>query len=293
MNIAGASRNKAFVQAIGENSAPTPTTTVVTTISRINLDNLWVEEKYQVSRVCVGGLFYDPDWASQFATMLTEDPEKELDPVDVFNLHGRPVLVHGYNRFGAYQMAGRTSIPAIVYEGDEAAAMAFALRANARPSKPQSVEDKEKRVRMALDHYGMNRPSREIARLLDGAVSHPFVSKVKAKIEAEALTVAQIVAEQTGAPVLAQTAPQPILATRKGTTYEMKAPVRKSNVSNGKVATVQSVPVQPVRMAPVLASVICTVNLTAEQVMFLRQLLAANDADLALGIKAQLVDLVS
>ena len=232
-----------FVQALDVAALvpATPDAPVVAILtSMISLSDLWVGPEYQVTRDYPGGQTHDPAWAAELAHLL-EDDKKELEPVDVFVLDGRSVLVHGYNRFGAYQLAGRMVIPAIVHPGGPKEAMELALRANARPSKPQSASDKEKRVRLALVHFQKEGPvaDREIARRLDGAVSHTFVGNVRRKVDAE---VAAEAIERGEAP---PEKPEFITAQRaNGQPYQMKTTGLKNRSHKLQKAT--SVPaVQP------------------------------------------------
>lgn len=309
-----------FVQALDVAAIPQPKEAAgVATVktSLLNLSDLWVTPEYQVSRDYTGDQVYDPVWAQELAQLLT-DEDKELDPVDVFILNGKSTLVHGYSRYGAYTYAGRRVIPAIIHPGDADAAMELALRCNARPVKPQSNSDKEKRVRTAFAFYaqkGLVLSDREVARRLDGAVSHTFVGIVRRKLDAEVAAAAIERGEEPPAK------PETVTTTRGGQTYTMNtAGLKNRSHKLQKVASVPAAPVAPVApprqngtapqpqplppapwaeptAAPLpppvvqLAeedTVIGTLTVTAEQAQLLLTLLAADDSYAACGLKDQL-----
>lgn len=310
-----------FVQALDVAAIPQPNAPEAATVagvktSLINLSDLWVTPEYQVSRDYTGDQVYDPVWAQELAQLLT-DEDKELDPVDVFILNGKSTLVHGYSRYGAYTYAGRRVIPAIIHPGGPDEAMELALRCNARPVKPQSNSDKEKRVRTAFAFFaqkGLVLSEREIARRLDGAVSHTFVGNVRKKMDAEAAAQAIERGEEPPAK------PETVTTTRGGQTYTMNtAGLKNRSHKLQKVASVPAAPVaQPkpdlfLRMAhrqkemervepvttpsplppPVVQladedTVIGTLTVTAEQARLLLTLLEADDSYAACGLKDQL-----
>lgn len=304
-----------FVQALDVAAIPQPKEAAgVATVktSLLNLSDLWVTPEYQVSRDYTGDQVYDPVWAQELAQLLT-DEDKELDPVDVFILNGKSTLVHGYSRYGAYTYAGRRVIPAIIHPGGPDEAMELALRCNARPVKPQSNSDKEKRVRTAFAFYaqkGLVLSDREVARRLDGAVSHTFVGIVRRKLDAEVAAAAIERGEEPPAK------PETVTTTRGGQTYTMNtAGLKNRSHKLQKVASVPAAPVAPPRqngMAPQplppapwaeakaaplpppvvqLAdedTVIGTLTVTAEQARLLLTLLAADDSYAACGLKDQL-----
>ena len=237
-----------FVQALDVAAIPQPPAAapVAVKTSLLNLSDLWVTPEYQVSRDYTDGQVFDPEWARELAHLLS-DEDKELDPVDVFILDGKSTLVHGYSRYGAYTYAGRRVIPAIIHPGGPDEAMELALRCNARPVKPQSNSDKEKRVRTAFAFFaskGLTLSEREIARRLDGAVSHTFVGIVRRKLEAE---VAAAAAERGEEP---PAKPETVTTTRGGQTYTMNTAGLKNRSHKLQKAT--SVPPAPV--APVAPS---------------------------------------
>ena len=314
-----------FVQALDVAAIPQPNAPEAATVagvktSLINLSDLWVTPEYQVSRDYTGDQVYDPVWAQELAQLLT-DEDKELDPVDVFILNGKSTLVHGYSRYGAYTYAGRRVIPAIIHPGGPDEAMELALRCNARPVKPQSNSDKEKRVRTAFAFFaskGLTLSEREIARRLDGAVSHTFVGNVKKKMEAEAAAAAVERGEEPPAK------PETVTTTRGGQTYTMNtAGLKNRSHKLQKVASVPTAPPPTIKAAPVTPppsqngagrlvapwvepaatlpppvvqladedTVIGTLTVTAEQAQLLTTLLAAHDSYAACGLKDQLLAL--
>ena len=297
MNLVKASAGRNFTAAFGAAPGSEPNSPQGQT-SRINLSDLWVTPTYQVTRAYPGDQVFDPDWATELSHLLTGDPEKELDAVEVFELNGRYTLVHGYNRFGAYQLAGRLAIPAIVHPGGETEAMALALKANARPSKPQSADDKEKRVRQALAHYGPTLSNRAIAQLLDGSVSHPFVGKVKEKIETEA-TLAAIAQGQ--APVIVE----PVTTfTRNGATVTMNTTGLKKRATGkaakiGKVVSLTAAPTATRVTGPAVldvaarSPVIGQLRLTAAQIQLLEKLLVPEFSQDAADLRGQLAEIRS
>jgi len=315
-----------FVQALDVAAIPQPKEAAgVATVktSLLNLSDLWVTPEYQVSRDYTGDQVYDPAWAQELAQLLT-DEDKELDPVDVFILNGKSTLVHGYSRYGAYTYAGREVIPAIIHPGDADAAMELALRCNARPVKPQSNSDKEKRVRTAFAFYaqkGLVLSDREVARRLDGAVSHTFVGIVRRKLDAEVAAAAIERGEEPPAK------PETVTTTRGGQTYTMNtAGLKNRSHKLQKATSVPAVqppslkaapPAIPAAVAPpptplwqVLTHpearldqpvvdpgaaesepVVGSLSLTVEQAQLLRRLLDPEDSYAACGLKDQLLAL--
>lgn len=102
---------------------------------------------------------HDPDFAYTLMEVLQEDAEAELEPVILFegefNRHGKGAcywIGDGNHRVSAYHLAGRKTIPAIVYQGGREAAFRHALGANAdQRAKPRTRKDLRRAVMTALN----------------------------------------------------------------------------------------------------------------------------------------------
>lgn len=225
--VAGAGKRN-FTAAV-ETPAEAP---AAVTASLMNLQSYTRDPYFQVSRELSGHLAYDPISAHTLAEFL-EDGERHLDPVDVFDIDGFLFLVHGFTRSAAYEIAGRTVIPAIVHKGTREQAFEFALRVNVKTTRPLTDADKWKRVRAAFAHYGFLLSNHEIARRLDHAVTAKFCGTVRAAIEAETAAAKLIATLAPGTPdapapdEAPDEAPAPNpdirMVTRGGKTYPMKA----------------------------------------------------------------------
>ena len=105
----------------------------------------------------------------------------ELPPVDVF-FDGKVYwLAHGFHRFDAHELFGRTEIACVVHEGSYRDAMLFALSCNATNGIRRKNEDKEKAVKAVLEDPEWKQYSdRKIAEMC--CVSQPFVGKIRRQL---------------------------------------------------------------------------------------------------------------
>lgn len=238
--VAGAGKRNFTPAVEPPAAAPAPVTA-----SLMSLHSFTRDPYFQVSRELVGSLTYNPDSASKLAEFL-EDADAHLDPVDVFEIDGFLYLVHGFTRTAAYEIAGRTVIPAYVHKGSRDQAFEFALSVNVKTTQPLTDADKWKRVRAAFAHYGMLLSNHEIARRLGKAVTAKFCGTVRAAIDAEAAAAKLVDALVPGteATVPATTAvadPAPDstirMVTRGGKTYPMRAGKIGKNQGKAKAAT--------------------------------------------------------
>lgn len=209
---------------------------VAVTVSRLNLASYVLDPYFQVSREIVAGNLFDLSSAQSLAEIL-EDDESDLDPIDVFEVDGKLYLVHGFARDGAYRLAGRQNIPAIVYKGSRVDAYEFALKCNAKPVRPLTNADKWKRVRAAFLHFGFNLSNGEIARKCEHAVSTKFCRNVRVQMEAEAAEAAAAEGKLPEPENIAQ--PDIRMVTRGDKTYAMKT------TKIGKATSVPAAKVEP------------------------------------------------
>lgn len=221
----GTGKRRNFTEPVGpEVIAPT---TAMAEVSRLSLTSYMRDPYFQVSRELVGESLYDPPTAESLAEFLLSDKEFDLEAVDVYEIIENSVprlyLVHGFTRDGAYQIAGRKNIPAIVHKGfTRIEAYEYALKCNAKHGKPLTNADKWKRVRAAFLHYGFDISNAEIARKIERAVTERFVGTVRAQMDKEA-------AEEA--------------AAAAGLDYVPDAPTEptvRTVVRNGKVFTMQT-----------------------------------------------------
>jgi hypothetical protein len=142
-------------------------------------NSLVLDKTYQVSRYYAGDAVTDAAWIAQLAKVLVENPEAELDPIDVFEIDGQLMVAHGFSRTAAYKLANRDGIPAIIHPGGHQEAMELALKANAKSQKATSLDDKWAHAFHALCFYGFEQSDKFLAKAVDFAFSDRFVSTVR------------------------------------------------------------------------------------------------------------------
>ncbi|MHB8954083.1 MAG: ParB/RepB/Spo0J family partition protein [Pirellulaceae bacterium] len=116
----------------------------------------------------------------QYRELISDDGTSPLPPITVFRdpHDGTLRCPDGHHRIEAYLAAGYDTLPAIVREGDEQAAVLRAAGANATHGLPRSNEDKRRAVQTLLDRpQWQNKSSRWIAEQCH--VSHVFVEVVR------------------------------------------------------------------------------------------------------------------
>jgi hypothetical protein len=131
-------------------------------------------------------------------------------PVDVFrDSDGTFLLANGFHRIEAHRRAHKRKIEANVRSGGEREVKLFGATANAANGIRMTHADKRRAVTLLLsDPYWAKWSDQELARLLKGLVTQPFVSKVRRELAASG----------------AIEAPQKRLASRGGKTYEITTP---------------------------------------------------------------------
>jgi hypothetical protein len=93
----------------------------------------------------------DGDVMEQYADVLRADHKAHLPDVDVFFDGEIYWLADGYHRCGAYSIAGRFEIPAVIHEGTRRDALRFALGANNKHGLRRAKEDNRKAILIALE----------------------------------------------------------------------------------------------------------------------------------------------
>ncbi len=179
-----------------------------------------------------------------------------LPPVDVFLVHGVPYVTDGFHRVGAHLKAGKTFIRCnLVGSGSADEAAWAATKANATNGIRRSNEDKRKAVRMALStKIGSEQSSRVIAEHV--GVSHPFVSEVRAEIEAATRRQVESVTT-SGTDQVQDSCTSSSEPTRKGKDGK-SYPTTKPKREKASPAPVEAAPVQKVEPAPKAAPVVET-----------------------------------
>lgn len=112
---------------------------------------------------------------------LLSDEDKELDPIECVLVDGTHYVTNGHQRRGAYQQAGRLTIPVIALVGDWAFARLRALAANNKSQLPLSNKEKQRKVIAALREFG-ERSDRQIAEIV--GVTSRTVGTWRKKMEA-------------------------------------------------------------------------------------------------------------
>ena len=99
------------------------------------------------------------DWAKvkQYALLVREGVQ--MDPVDVFEIERKLLLVNGWHRWHAHEQADKGTIAANVHTGDMNAAMEFAAFANAKNALPLTKHDRREAVKLLLLAGGFERRS--------------------------------------------------------------------------------------------------------------------------------------
>jgi hypothetical protein len=151
-------------------------------------------------------------------------------PVDVFrDSNGTLLLANGFHRIEAHRRAHKRKIEANVRSGGGREVKLFGATANAANGIRMTHADKRRAVTMLLsDPYWAKWSDQELARLLKGLVTQPFVSKVRRELSASG----------------AIETPQKRLASRGGKTYEVTPPKRP------KANKEQEIPIPVTEEAP-------------------------------------------
>ncbi len=108
---------------------------------------------------------------------------EKFPPIDVFFDGENYWLADGFHRIHAYVMAmPGEAIECNVYQGSLADAQWHSYGVNRAHGLQRTPKDKERAVRAALGHAnGVNQSDRQVAEYV--GVSHPFVAKIRAKLE--------------------------------------------------------------------------------------------------------------
>lgn len=119
--------------------------------------------------------------SSEYAELLENG--KGLPPIDVFYDGEDHWVAEGFHRVAAHEKAGRTDIDCNVYRGSKEDAQWHALQSNQTHGLRRTNADKERAVKMALEHpEGAGLSDNKIAELV--GVSATTVGKYRSQAEA-------------------------------------------------------------------------------------------------------------
>lgn len=121
----------------------------------------------------------------------------QFPPVVLFDDGKRKYLVDGFHRLNAAKRAGQQTIEVEVHMGEKYAGFLYSLKANAAHGLQRTNEDKRHGVLKLLEDFEyIDKSDREIAAIC--AVSHTFVSKVRARNKQPAARNLNLMAKPIG-----------------------------------------------------------------------------------------------
>ena len=121
----------------------------------------------------------DDDVVDEYVQALAAGAQ--FPPVVVFRAAGAEILADGYHRVFAYRKAGRSEVPADVYDGTRDDALWFALGANRAHGQRLNSADKRRAIELAYRAWPDLSQGRIAAQL---GCAQPYVGEVRAQLKA-------------------------------------------------------------------------------------------------------------
>lgn len=157
--------------------------------SLISINDIYVDSALQ-TRVRMNEVV-----TQEYAALMRDGVQ--FPPVVLFDDGKRKYLVDGFHRLNAAKRAGKQTIEVEVHMGEKYSGFLYSLKANAAHGLQRTNEDKRHGVLKLLEDFEyIDKSDREIAAIC--AVSHTFVSKVRARNKQPAARNLNLMAKPIG-----------------------------------------------------------------------------------------------